>query len=137
MKERKDILSKITYACGDIYGGGSFIIVGLLLLLFLTKVEGYREQWAGIIIFVGKAWDAVTDPFMGMLSDRTKSKYGRRRPYFLLGSIPVFASWVMLWYSFGITGEAAKDYLLHGGVHVLSPPLSRLSWCHTMPSWLI
>ncbi|MHB1484159.1 MAG: MFS transporter [Saccharofermentanales bacterium] len=108
MKERKDIFSKITYAFGDIYGGGAFIIVGLLLLVFLTKVEGISGTWAGIIIFIGKAWDAVTDPFMGMLSDRTKSKYGRRRPYFLLGSIPVLASWVMLWYSFGISGEAAK-----------------------------
>lgn len=108
MKNRKELLSKIAYASGDIYGGGAFIIVGLLLLVFLTKVEGLSGTWAGIIIFTGKAWDSITDPFMGMLSDRTNSKYGRRRLYFLLGSIPVFLSWVMLWYSFGITGEAAK-----------------------------
>ncbi len=108
MKERKDIISKITYACGDIYGGGSFLIVGLLLLAFLTKVEGLSGAWAGAIIFIGKAWDAVTDPLMGMLSDRTKSKHGRRRFYFLAGAIPVFVSWVMLWYSFGITNEAVK-----------------------------
>ncbi len=108
MSKQKDTLNKIAYACGDIYGGGAFIIVGLLLLVFLTKVEGLSGTWAGIIIFIGKAWDSVTDPFMGMLSDRTKSKFGRRRPYFLLGSIPVFLSWVMLWYSFGISGEAAK-----------------------------
>lgn len=108
MKDKKELLSKIAYASGDIYGGGAFIIVGLLLLVFLTKVEGLSGTWAGIIIFIGKAWDSVTDPFMGMLSDRTKSKYGRRRPYFLLGAIPVLVSWVMLWHSFGITGEAAK-----------------------------
>lgn len=108
MKKRSDVLSKITYACGDIYGGGSFLIVGLLLLVFLTKVEGLPGVWAGAIIFIGKAWDAVTDPLMGMLSDRTQSKYGRRRLYFLIGSIPVFVSWVMLWHSFGITSEAGK-----------------------------
>lgn len=108
MKKRNETFSKIAYACGDIYGGGSFLIVGLLLLVFLTKVEGLSGVWAGVIIFVGKAWDAVTDPIMGILSDRTKSKYGRRRFYFLVGSIPVFISWVMLWYSFGITGEALK-----------------------------
>lgn len=108
MDKRKDLLGKIAYASGDIYGGGSFLIVGLLLLVFLTKVEGLSGAWAGIIIFVGKAWDAVTDPLMGMLSDRTKSKYGRRRFYFLIGAIPVFLSWVMLWYSFGITSEAVK-----------------------------
>jgi oligogalacturonide transporter len=108
MKKHSDTLGKIAYACGDIYGGGSFLIVGLLLLVFLTKVERLPGVWAGAIIFVGKAWDAVTDPLMGMLSDRTRSKFGRRRFYFLIGAIPVFVSWVMLWYSFGITGETAK-----------------------------
>lgn len=108
MKERNSIVSKVTYACGDIYGGGSFLIVGLLLLAFLTKVEGLSGAWAGAIIFIGKAWDAVTDPLMGMLSDKTRSKHGRRRFYFLFGAIPVFISWVMLWHSFGITNEAFK-----------------------------
>lgn len=108
MKNRKELFNKISYACGDIYGGGSFLIVGLLLLVFLTKVEGLSGTWAGIIIFIGKAWDAVTDPLMGILSDRTKSKHGRRRLYFLLGAAPVLISWVMLWYSFGITSEVVK-----------------------------
>ena len=108
MNKRKDALNKIAYACGDIYGGGAFIIVGLLLLVYLTQIEGLSGTWAGIIIFTGKAWDSITDPLMGILSDRTRSKFGRRRPYFLLGSIPVLISWVMLWHSFGISGQAAK-----------------------------
>ena len=108
MKNRKELLSRIAYACGDIYGGGSFIIVGLLLLVYLTNVEGFSGTSAGIIVFIGKAWDAITDPFMGQLSDRTRSRFGRRRIYFLLGSLPVFFSWVMLWYGFGITGSTAK-----------------------------
>ena len=108
MKNRKELLSRIAYASGDIYGGGSFIIVGLLLLVYLTNVEGFSGTSAGIIIFIGKAWDAITDPFMGQLSDRTRSRFGRRRIYFLLGSLPVFFSWVMLWYGFGITGSTAR-----------------------------
>ena len=108
MKERDNLLGKISYACGDIYGGGSFLIVGLLLLAFLTKVEGLSGVWAGTIIFIGKVWDAVTDPLMGIISDKSKSGFGRRRFFFLIGSIPVFISWVMLWYSFGITNETAK-----------------------------
>ena len=108
MKNRKELLSRIAYASGDIYGGGSFIIVGLLLLVYLTNVEGFSGTSAGIIVFIGKAWDAVTDPFMGQLSDRTRSRFGRRRIYFLLGSLPVFFSWVMLWYGFGITDSTAK-----------------------------
>lgn len=108
MKNRKELFSKMAYACGDIYGGGAFIIVGLLLLVYLTNVEGFSGTLAGIIVFTGKAWDAITDPFMGQLSDRTRSRFGRRRIYFLLGSLPVFLSWVMLWYGFGITGTTAK-----------------------------
>ncbi len=108
MNKRKETLSKIFYASGDIYGGGSFLIVGLLLLAFLTKVEGLSGTWAGIVIFIGKLWDAVTDPVMGSISDKTRSRFGRRRLYFLLGSIPVFLSWVMLWYSFGINDITAK-----------------------------
>lgn len=108
MKKSNNVFGKIAYACGDIYGGGSFLIVGLLLLVFLTKVEGLSGVWAGAIIFIGKVWDAVTDPLMGILSDRTKSKHGRRRLFFLLGALPVFASWVMLWHSFGITNETVK-----------------------------
>ena len=108
MKNRKELFSKMAYASGDIYGGGAFIIVGLLLLVYLTNIEGFSGTHAGIIVFIGKAWDAITDPFMGQLSDRTRSRFGRRRIYFLLGSLPVFVSWVMLWYSFGITGTTAK-----------------------------
>lgn len=108
MKERDNLIGKISYACGDIYGGGSFLIVGLLFLAYLTKVEGLSGAWAGTVIFIGKAWDAVTDPLMGIVSDRNKSKFGRRRFFFLIGAVPVFLSWVMLWYCFGITNEAAK-----------------------------
>ena len=108
MKKRKEFISRIAYASGDIYGGGAFIIVGLLLLVYLTNVVGFSGTLAGSIVFMGKAWDAITDPFMGQLSDRTRSRYGRRRIFFLLGSLPVFASWVMLWYGFGITGTTAK-----------------------------
>lgn len=108
MKNRKDLFSKMAYACGDIYGGGAFIIVGLLLLVYLTNVENFSGTLAGVIVFTGKAWDAITDPFMGQLSDRTRSRFGRRRIWFLLGSLPVFFSWVMLWYGFGISGTTAK-----------------------------
>ena len=108
MKNRDGILAKMAYAAGDIYGGGSFLVVGLLILVFLTDVEGLSGTLAGLIILIGKVWDAITDPFMGVLSDRTRSRFGRRRVYFLFGSIPVLLSWIMLWYSFGITGDTIK-----------------------------
>ncbi len=108
MGKREGFRAKLAYGCGDVYGGGSFLIVGLLILAFLTDVEGLSGTLTGLVILIGKAWDAVTDPFMGILSDRTRSRFGRRRIYFLIGSIPVLVSWIMLWYSFGIPGTVGK-----------------------------
>lgn len=96
------------YGAGDIYGGGAFILSSLLYLNFLTDIEFILPALAGIIVFVGKVWDAVTDPFMGWLSDRTKSRFGRRGVYFLFGSIPVAISFAMLWFSFGIPSMAGR-----------------------------
>jgi len=103
----KNLKSKLSYGSGDIYGGGSFLVFSLLYMNFLVLVEGLPVLYATLIILVGKIWDAVTDPLMGRLSDRTRSKFGRRRIYFLVGSVPVFLSFVMLFYSFNISNQTA------------------------------
>jgi len=99
---------KLSYACGDIYGGGAFMVFSLLFMNFLVLVEGLPVVSATIIIFIGKLWDAITDPIVGSLSDRTRSRFGRRRIFFLIGIIPVFLSFVTLFYSFGIESVTAK-----------------------------
>jgi len=97
-----------SYAVGDLYGGGAFFIIGALFLVFLTDVVGLSGSLAGTIILVGKVWDAITDPSMGYISDNTRSKHGRRRLYFLIGIIPIFISWVLLWTSFGMDSQVFK-----------------------------
>jgi len=116
---------KIGYACGDIYGGGSFLIFSMLFMNFLVIVEEIPIFLATTIIFVGKIWDAVTDPIVGTLSDKTRSRFGRRRIYFLIGIIPVLVSFVMMWYSFGIAEQSAKfayymvAYILFGSAFTI------------------
>jgi len=100
--------TKLCYASGDIYGGGAFMVFSLLFMNFLVLVEGLPVVATTVIIFIGKLWDAVTDPVVGRLSDKTRSRFGRRRLYFLIGIIPVFLSFVMLFYSFGIENVTAK-----------------------------
>lgn len=100
-----NLKSKLMYGCGDIFGGGAFLLISLLFLNYLTDVELMAPATAGAIIMIGKAWDAVWDPIMGSISDRTKSKFGRRRVYFLLGVIPIFISFSLLWYSFNIESK--------------------------------
>jgi Na+/melibiose symporter-like transporter len=52
MKNRKELFSKMAYACVDIYGGGAFIIAGLLILVYLTNVEWFSGTLAGTIVFI-------------------------------------------------------------------------------------
>jgi oligogalacturonide transporter len=100
--------TKLCYASGDIYGGGAFMIFSLLFMNFLVLVEGLPVMATTVIIFIGRLWDAVTDPLFGRISDKTRSRFGRRRIFFLIGIIPVYLSFVMLFYSFGIQSVTAK-----------------------------
>jgi oligogalacturonide transporter len=99
---------KLSYACGDIYGGGSFMVFSLLFMNFLVLVEGLPVMATTVIIFIGKLWDAITDPIVGRISDKTRSRFGRRRIFFLIGIVPVFLSFMMLFYSFGLESVTAK-----------------------------
>lgn len=112
MKRTVKLRNMIAFGVGDIYGGGAFFIIGSLFLVFLTDVAGLRASLAGMIIMLGKIWDAVTDPTMGYISDNTKSKHGRRRLYFLLGIVPIFISFAMLWFSFSSEEVAKVIYYL-------------------------
>lgn len=105
---KKLLASKLAYASGDIYGGAAFLIFSLFYMNFLVLIEGIPIIAATSIIFIGKIWDAVTDPMVGSISDKTRSRFGRRRLYFLIGIAPVFVSFIMLFYSFGISNGTAK-----------------------------
>ncbi|MCK9549113.1 MAG: MFS transporter, partial [Sphaerochaeta sp.] len=85
MERKVGMKTLVAYGLGDMYGGGAFMIVGMLFLFYLTEVVGLSPALAGLVFGIGKVWDAVSDPLMGYLSDRTRSRYGRRRVYFLAG----------------------------------------------------
>lgn len=71
------------------------------VLLFLTKFlvdeAGIEPLWAGALVFAGKVWDAFTDPYVGRLSDRTRSHRGPRRPWLLYGVWPFALFAACLW----------------------------------------
>jgi oligogalacturonide transporter len=96
--EKLSLKTKLGFGIGDIYGGGSLVIIGFYYLHFLTDVLLITPILAGMAFLISKTWDAVSDPLMGIISDRTKSRFGRRRPYFLAGVILIFFSFILLWY---------------------------------------
>ena len=87
---------KLGYGVCDLGGNLFFTILAFLLLNYLTDTVGISAGLAGGIIMVGKIWDAVTDPVAGYLSDNTKSRWGRRRPYIFFGSIPLFLTMILM-----------------------------------------
>ncbi|TVR32611.1 MAG: MFS transporter [Spirochaetaceae bacterium] len=86
---------KVGFGICDLGGNLFFTIMGFYLLFFLTDVVGLRAGLAGTALMIGKLWDAVSDPAVGYLSDRTSTRWGRRRPYIFVGAITLFLS--MIW----------------------------------------
>lgn len=96
--------TKLGYGVGDVGGNLFFTIMGFWLLNFVTDTLGLAASLAGAALLIGRAWDAVTDPLMGALSDRTASRWGRRRPYLLFGAAAVVAGMTLVFLDVGGRG---------------------------------
>jgi GPH family glycoside/pentoside/hexuronide:cation symporter len=100
------------------YGIGDYAIclywsgIGLYLLYFYTDVVGISPILAGWIYALGIGWDAITDPFMGYLAERTKTKMGSYRPFIYYGSIPLALSFVLLFWIPPFEGTALFLFLI-------------------------
>lgn len=86
-KETLPMMLKIGYGAGTFGPDLFFIVSSMVILYYLTDVVGLSAGLAGVALMVGRIWDAVNDPLIGILSDRTATKMGRRRPYMLAGGI--------------------------------------------------
>ncbi len=77
--------------------GFMFLFTGMYLLKFSTDVLGIAPAVMGFIFFLSRVWDAVSDPLAGYLSDRTRTRWGRRRPWLVAGAIPVGLVFYAMW----------------------------------------
>ena len=118
-KREERALSKICYGFADIYGGGAFVIISTFFTVFLTKALGMAPALAGTIPLIGKVWDAVTDPMMGNIADRTRSKFGAKRFYILLGSIISAITFVVMWIPFAAAGSGTGQYIFYVLMYML------------------
>ncbi len=91
-------LTKTVYATGDFTVNTALAALSLVYAsYYLIEVAGLRPALAGLVPLAGRLVDAVTDPLMGRLSDVTRWRWGRRRPYFLIGAVPFGMGFAMLW----------------------------------------
>lgn len=105
-KEKLSFFTNMIYGAGDFGFSMNNSIITAFFSIFMVTVVGLAPGLVAIILLVGRSWDFVNDLLVGYLSDRTRTKWGRRRPFLLFGAIPFGLSFVLLWLSpdFGRTG---------------------------------
>lgn len=84
--DRVPLKEKLAYGIGGLMDGGGVSMMSCVMLAYMTK-NGIAMTVASTIMMIAKLWDAFTDPFMGFLSDNTRGKWGRRKPYMFWGGI--------------------------------------------------
>jgi GPH family glycoside/pentoside/hexuronide:cation symporter len=99
---------KTVYAIGDHTVNIVISAVSLLYLKFLIDHGGLSPYLAGLVIWIARIIDAFTDPGMGRLSDMTRWRSGRRRPYFLIGALPFGFFFALMWWSAPFASEYAR-----------------------------
>ena len=87
---------KINYSIGAVANGIKTDTFTFFLLFFYSNIIGLNPGLAGLAIFIALCFDAVTDPLMGTISDRTNSKYGRRHPYMMISFMPMSLGYILL-----------------------------------------
>jgi len=89
IKSKVSLGEKIGYSVGDTASNLFFQTFIYFITIFYTDVFGIPAKTVGIMFLITKIWDAVNDPMMGMISDRTKTRWGKFRPYLLWFAIPI------------------------------------------------
>ncbi len=138
MAEKKIPLGKkLLFSTGDLSTSIPLAILMFFQLYFLTDVAGLRPDLAAYAVGIPRIWDAVNDPLFGLISDRIRTRWGRRRVLLLFGAVPLGLSFIFMWLvpGLGQTGLAIYYALafiifdtaftvVHVGYNALTPELT-------------
>ena len=128
---------KLLYPTGDLSTSIPLAILMFFQLYFLTDVAHLRPDLAGWAVGIGKVWDAVNDPLFGLVSDRIRTRWGRRRVFLLFGAVPLGLTFMLMWLvpplgPLGLTAYYAVTFILfdtsftliHVAYNALTPELT-------------
>ncbi len=107
MAQKLTRVQKLLYGVGDTGFSLTSTILGAYFAIYMVDVVGLKPGTAAIAVFIGKSWDYINDPIFGYISDRTRSRWGRRRPYLLFGAVPYGLMFAMLWYRPALTSDVS------------------------------
>ncbi|MDJ0978863.1 MAG: glycoside-pentoside-hexuronide (GPH):cation symporter [Erythrobacter sp.] len=136
--ERIGLIEKLGYGLGDIPSGLYLNFFSAYLLFFFVDLGGVAPAAMALMLLLSRVFDAFTDPVMGMISDRTRTRWGRYRPYIAFGAIPygvtgylIFAAadlspgWLLVWayvsYGLCMLAFTATNVPYSGLLGVISP----------------
>jgi GPH family glycoside/pentoside/hexuronide:cation symporter len=134
---RLNLRTKLLFSTGDLSTSIPLAILMFFQLYFLTDVARLRPDYAGWAVGVGRIWDAINDPLFGLLSDRIRTRWGRRRVLLLFGAVPLGLSFMLMWIvpgmgQLGLTVYYALVFILfdtaftlvHVGYNSLTPEMT-------------
>jgi melibiose permease len=107
--KKLSFLSKLCFGIGAFGKDAVYAIVGTYLMMYLTDYRSVAPAFVGTLFMVARIWDAFNDPFMGMVVDNTKTRWGKFRPWILIGTILNAIVLVFLFLDNGLEG---KSYLV-------------------------
>jgi GPH family glycoside/pentoside/hexuronide:cation symporter len=113
--QKLSIMEKVGFSCGDAASNIFFQTFILFITIFYTDVFGLSAAAVGLMFLVTKIWDAVNDPMMGLIADRTETRWGKFRPYLLWFAIPFGILGVLTFTTpnFGVTGKLIYAYITY------------------------
>ncbi|MBR0414810.1 MAG: MFS transporter [Clostridia bacterium] len=109
---KKVVFPMLNYTATNISTSGAGYFFSLYYIPFLVYVEGLSPSQVGLIILIKSIWDAITDPLMGVITDRTHSRFGKHRVYIIAAIVPFVVTFFMTWYSFGLSGHASSNAVM-------------------------
>ena len=109
-KKYLTLKEKICFPLSAFGRSGIYTIMTMFYLVFLVDVAKLNAVTASAIILGGRIFDALNDPIMGMIVDKTRSKWGKMRPYLLFSPIPVCVSTILLFIAPFQSSAAATVY---------------------------
>ena len=106
MDKKLSWLSKLCFGIGAFGKDAVYAIVGTYLMMYLTDYRSVAPAFVGGLFMVARIWDAFNDPFMGMIVDNTRTKWGKFRPWILIGTVMNAIVLVLLFMDNGLEGKA-------------------------------
>ena len=101
MQRQMSTSRRLIFASADIFGGGGSALISVLYLFYLTDVMHIAPGWAATATLLPRIWDAVNNPLVGVWSDNTRTRWGRRRPWIMAGAMLLILAMAAYWAPIG------------------------------------